>query len=141
MKHVADHKRLRGGVEFIDVAPKNPGGKIPRRVMRHQEKAKMKKQGAKLRLVKVQRELSSPVAEQEVEQDNCNTWINHTADDRFGNKFRRDRHGKTCGDSAFASVPGPPLSVFDEVPPEHVMANSILNIDKNDNGDDYVLDP
>ncbi|KAK2606035.1 hypothetical protein QQS21_003553 [Conoideocrella luteorostrata] len=52
LKHVADHKsdykRLRGGVEFIDVVPKNPSGKILRRVMRDKEKAKMKKQGAKL---------------------------------------------------------------------------------------------
>lgn len=52
IKHVADHKsdhkRLRGGVEFIDVVPKNPSGKILRRLIRDQEKAKMKKQGAKL---------------------------------------------------------------------------------------------
>lgn len=51
-KHVADHKtdykRLRGGVEFIDIVPKSPSGKILRRLMRDQEKAKMKKQGAKL---------------------------------------------------------------------------------------------
>lgn len=51
-KHVADHKtdykRLRGGVEFIEIVPKSPSGKILRRLMRDQEKAKMKKQGAKL---------------------------------------------------------------------------------------------
>ena len=52
VKHVADnksdYKRLRGGVEFIDVVPKNPSDKILRRLIRDQEKAKMKKQGAKL---------------------------------------------------------------------------------------------
>lgn len=51
-KHVEDHKTnykwLRGGIEFIDVVPKSPSGKILRRLMRDQEKAKMKKQGAKL---------------------------------------------------------------------------------------------
>ncbi|KAG1749197.1 hypothetical protein EDB19DRAFT_1681264 [Suillus lakei] len=38
MKHVADnkvaYKRLAGGVEFIDVIPKNPSGKLLRRVLR-----------------------------------------------------------------------------------------------------------
>jgi acyl-CoA synthetase (AMP-forming)/AMP-acid ligase II len=51
-KHVEDHKTnykwLRGGIEFIDVVPKSPSGKILRRLLRDQEKAKMKKQGAKL---------------------------------------------------------------------------------------------
>lgn len=46
--HKSDHKKLRGGVEFIDAVPKSPSGKILRRLMRDQEKAKMKKQGAKL---------------------------------------------------------------------------------------------
>lgn len=40
MKHVADnkvaYKRLAGGVEFIDVIPKNPSGKLLRRVLRDQ---------------------------------------------------------------------------------------------------------
>ena len=52
MKHVeqhkADHKKLRGGLEFIDAVPKSPSGKILRRLMRDQEKEKMRKQGAKL---------------------------------------------------------------------------------------------
>lgn len=47
MKHVADHKtdykKLRGGVEFIDVVPKSPSGKILRRLMRDQEKEKIAK--------------------------------------------------------------------------------------------------
>jgi len=41
-KHVADHKvrykHLEGGVEIIDIIPKNPSGKLLRRVLR--EKAK-----------------------------------------------------------------------------------------------------
>ncbi|ETW87101.1 hypothetical protein HETIRDRAFT_377848 [Heterobasidion irregulare TC 32-1] len=41
-KHVADHKvpykRLAGGVEFIDVIPKNPSGKLLRRVLRDKAK-------------------------------------------------------------------------------------------------------
>ncbi|KAK4544763.1 hypothetical protein LTR36_004012 [Oleoguttula mirabilis] len=52
MKHVeqhkSDHKRLRGGVEFIDAVPKSPSGKILRRLMRDQEKEKLRKQGPKL---------------------------------------------------------------------------------------------
>jgi len=47
-KHKSDHKKLRGGVEFIDVVPKSPSGKILRRLMRDQEKEKLRKQGAKL---------------------------------------------------------------------------------------------
>lgn len=46
--HKSDHKKLRGGIEFIEAVPKSPSGKILRRMMRDQEKAKMKKQGAKL---------------------------------------------------------------------------------------------
>ncbi len=38
IQHVADHKvpykRLAGGVEFIDAIPKNPSGKLLRRVLR-----------------------------------------------------------------------------------------------------------
>lgn len=47
-RHKSDHKRLRGGVEFIDAVPKSPAGKILRRVMRDRERAKMAAQGAKL---------------------------------------------------------------------------------------------
>ncbi|CCM01556.1 uncharacterized protein FIBRA_03615 [Fibroporia radiculosa] len=53
MKHVADakvhYKRLAGGVEFVDVIPKNPSGKLLRRVLRDRAK-EMKEQG-KLSLV------------------------------------------------------------------------------------------
>ena len=51
-KHVSDHKtdykRLRGGVEFIREVPKSPSGKILRRLIRDQEKEKLRKQGSKL---------------------------------------------------------------------------------------------
>ncbi|KAK5109119.1 hypothetical protein LTR62_007481 [Meristemomyces frigidus] len=50
-KHVEDHKtdykRLRGGIEFIDEVPKSASGKILRRLIRDQEREKMRKQGAK----------------------------------------------------------------------------------------------
>jgi acyl-coenzyme A synthetase/AMP-(fatty) acid ligase len=47
-EHKARHKWLKGGVEFVDVIPKSPSGKILRRLLRDQEKAKRKKQGPKL---------------------------------------------------------------------------------------------
>ncbi|KAK5170311.1 uncharacterized protein LTR77_004898 [Saxophila tyrrhenica] len=47
-KHKSNHKWLRGGVEFIDVVPKSPSGKILRRMLRDKEKEKMRKEGAKL---------------------------------------------------------------------------------------------
>jgi len=37
-KHVARHKRLTGGVRFVDAIPKNPSGKILRKVLRDQAK-------------------------------------------------------------------------------------------------------
>ena len=42
------HKWLKGGVEFIDVIPKSPSGKILRRLLRDKEREARKKQGAKL---------------------------------------------------------------------------------------------
>jgi acyl-coenzyme A synthetase/AMP-(fatty) acid ligase len=47
-KHKSNYKWLRGGVEFIDVVPKSPSGKILRRMLRDKEKAKRQKEGAKL---------------------------------------------------------------------------------------------
>lgn len=51
-KHVEEHKApykwLKGGVEFIDIIPKSPSGKILRRLLRDQEKAKARKAGSKL---------------------------------------------------------------------------------------------
>lgn len=52
IKHVADHKasykHLKGGVEFIDVVPKSPSGKILRRFLRDKEREKRRKEGGKL---------------------------------------------------------------------------------------------
>lgn len=47
-KHKSKHKWLAGGVEFIDVVPKSPSGKILRRLLRDQEREKRRQQGAKL---------------------------------------------------------------------------------------------
>ncbi|KAK6362869.1 hypothetical protein TWF730_000322 [Orbilia blumenaviensis] len=47
-RNVAQHKKLRGGVKFVDVIPKSASGKILRRVLRDQAKAEKKKEGAKL---------------------------------------------------------------------------------------------
>lgn len=47
-EHKARHKWLKGGVEFVDVIPKSPSGKILRRLLRDKEKEKMKKRGPKL---------------------------------------------------------------------------------------------
>ncbi|KAK1764039.1 hypothetical protein QBC33DRAFT_547822 [Phialemonium atrogriseum] len=52
IKHVKDHKAhykwLKGGVEFIDVIPKSPSGKILRRLLRDKEKEARRAKGAKL---------------------------------------------------------------------------------------------
>lgn len=51
-KHVeenkARHKWLKGGVEFIDIIPKSPSGKILRRLLRDKEREARRKTGAKL---------------------------------------------------------------------------------------------
>lgn len=51
LKHVEDHKtrhkRLKGGVEFVEAVPKSPSGKILRRVLRDQY-AKATKPGPRL---------------------------------------------------------------------------------------------
>jgi acyl-coenzyme A synthetase/AMP-(fatty) acid ligase len=47
-KNKARHKWLAGGVEFIDVIPKSPSGKILRRFLRDKEKEERKKKGAKI---------------------------------------------------------------------------------------------
>lgn len=38
LDHVSPHMRLRGGVEFLDEIPRNPSGKILRRVLKDKEK-------------------------------------------------------------------------------------------------------
>ncbi|XP_066996455.1 luciferin 4-monooxygenase [Anabrus simplex] len=40
-KQVSPHKRLRGGVEFVEEIPKNPSGKILRRELRRKVKSKL----------------------------------------------------------------------------------------------------
>jgi acyl-coenzyme A synthetase/AMP-(fatty) acid ligase len=52
IKHVKDHKAhykwLKGGVEFVDVIPKSPSGKILRRLLRDREREARRAKGAKL---------------------------------------------------------------------------------------------
>lgn len=52
MKYVeenkAPYKWLKGGVEFVDIIPKSPSGKILRRLLRDKEKEKRRKEGVKL---------------------------------------------------------------------------------------------
>ncbi|KAK8048803.1 Photinus-luciferin 4-monooxygenase (ATP-hydrolyzing) [Apiospora phragmitis] len=45
---VAPHKQLRGGIRFIDEVPKNPSGKILRRVLKEQAKKEDRAEGPKL---------------------------------------------------------------------------------------------
>ncbi|EON69954.1 hypothetical protein W97_09219 [Coniosporium apollinis CBS 100218] len=47
-EHKARHKWLKGGVEFIDVIPKSPSGKILRRLLRDKEREVRRAKGAKL---------------------------------------------------------------------------------------------
>ncbi|KAF2430804.1 phenylacetyl-CoA ligase-like protein [Tothia fuscella] len=47
-EHKSRHKWLKGGVEFIDVIPKSPSGKILRRLLRDKEKESRRQKGAKL---------------------------------------------------------------------------------------------
>ena len=45
---VASHKRLRGGVHFVDEIPKNPSGKILRRILKQKFKGAAEAPKAKL---------------------------------------------------------------------------------------------
>lgn len=47
-KEKTKHKWLKGGVEFIDVIPKSPSGKILRRLLRDKDKAKRRQESSKL---------------------------------------------------------------------------------------------
>ncbi|KAI9676060.1 MAG: hypothetical protein M1817_000803 [Caeruleum heppii] len=47
-QHKARHKWLKGGIDFIDVVPKSPSGKILRRMLRDKEKENRRKAGARL---------------------------------------------------------------------------------------------
>lgn len=44
----ARHKRLKGGIRFVDAIPKSPSGKILRRFIRDEEKEVRRKAGAKI---------------------------------------------------------------------------------------------
>ncbi|KAK2590987.1 hypothetical protein QQS21_011323 [Conoideocrella luteorostrata] len=46
--HKARHKWLNGGVEFIDLIPKSPSGKILRRLLRDKERERRRESSAKL---------------------------------------------------------------------------------------------
>ncbi len=47
-EHKARHKWLKGGIEFVDVIPKSPSGKILRRLLRDREKEARRAIGSKL---------------------------------------------------------------------------------------------
>ncbi|OTA93371.1 hypothetical protein M434DRAFT_30999 [Hypoxylon sp. CO27-5] len=47
-EHKARYKWLKGGIEFIDVVPKSPSGKILRRLLKDREREKRRATGAKL---------------------------------------------------------------------------------------------
>lgn len=46
--HKSRHKWLKGGIEFIDVIPKSPSGKILRRLLRDKDREARRSRGAKL---------------------------------------------------------------------------------------------
>lgn len=47
-EHKARHKWLKGGVQFVDVVPKSPSGKILRRLLRDQDREARRQKGPKL---------------------------------------------------------------------------------------------
>lgn len=47
-EHKARHKWLKGGIQFVDVIPKSPSGKILRRLLRDQEREARRQKGPKL---------------------------------------------------------------------------------------------
>ena len=47
---VANHKRLRGGIRFVDEIPKSVSGKILRRVLKEKAKAEEEEKGTKAKL-------------------------------------------------------------------------------------------
>lgn len=93
---------------------------------------------------KVQVELMVPLSELEIKEDNCSSCVRtayigvyptkdqvkihgreHTFEYRYGSKFSGSTYCSTCGVHVFTDVYGPPLSIFDKVPPErreHVMS-------------------
>ena len=47
-KQKAHYKWLKGGVEFVDIIPKSPSGKILRRMIRDKDKELRRQRGAKM---------------------------------------------------------------------------------------------
>ena len=47
-KNKAPHKWLKGGVEFIDIIPKSPSGKILRRILRDRDREARRQMAPKL---------------------------------------------------------------------------------------------
>jgi 4-coumarate--CoA ligase len=47
---VSRHKRITGGVVFVDALPKNPSGKILRRLLRERAQKEVKEEGHRARL-------------------------------------------------------------------------------------------
>lgn len=45
---VAPHKKLRGGIQFVEKIPKSPSGKVLRRLVREEAKREDRANGAKL---------------------------------------------------------------------------------------------
>ena len=45
---LAKYKELTGGVRFVEMIPKNPSGKILKRILRDEAQAEMKRENAKL---------------------------------------------------------------------------------------------
>ncbi|KND87080.1 hypothetical protein TOPH_08254 [Tolypocladium ophioglossoides CBS 100239] len=100
---------------------------------------------------KFQAKLLVPIQEQEVKEDNCSSCVRnanvgvypakdqvrirgreHAVEYLHGRKYRSGSHCGTRGVSVFGTQYGPPLRVFDSVPPErleHVM--SVYHKDMN----------
>lgn len=47
-KEKAHYKWLKGGIEFVDIIPKSPSGKILRRILRDQERQESRRSEARL---------------------------------------------------------------------------------------------
>ncbi|KAK4443385.1 hypothetical protein QBC34DRAFT_488382 [Podospora aff. communis PSN243] len=118
---------------------------------------------------KVRVELLVDIAELEVKEDNCSSCVRNayigiyptkdqvrihgrenTFEYLYGRKFNGAVHCKTCGALVFNNVYGPPISVFDSLPPERKevvlaiywknMAMQPLNVRTLDNVDIQLLE-
>ncbi|KAK5991546.1 hypothetical protein PT974_09830 [Cladobotryum mycophilum] len=84
---------------------------------------------------KVRAALLDPIEEEELKEDNCSTCMAYIgvyptkdqvriygADDTFeyrsGRKFGGSTFCRTCGVHVFGNIYGPPISIFDKLPPE-----------------------